>query len=71
METSLFTQFSSAGGEKIFSCKGRTLLELLSLAANAAKSGGRIILYDLEGIEKSSIERIAHAGKGNILFDHR
>lgn len=71
METSIFTQFSSAGGEKTFSCKGRSLAELLALAINSANSGGRIILYDLERMEKTSLERIAHTGKGNILFDHR
>jgi hypothetical protein len=71
MEPSIFTQFSSAGGEKLLSCKGRNLVELLALAVEAAKTGAKIVLYDLSELDRASIERIAHAGKGNVLFDLR
>lgn len=71
MKESILTQYASAGGEKILSCKQKTVTQLISLALQCCKSGGRVILYDLQDIDRPSIERIAHAGKGNVLFDHR
>lgn len=71
MEKSVLTQYSSAGGEKTLSCKGKTMVELLALALNSSKSGARLILYDLTELDRSLLERIAHAGKGKVLFDHR
>jgi hypothetical protein len=71
MKESILTQYASAGGEKILSCKQKSVVELISLALQCSESGGRIVLYDLQDIDRASLERIAHAGKGNVLFDHR
>ena len=71
MKESIFTQFSSAGGEKLLSCKGKTLVELLAFAIDASKTGVKVIMCALQDIDRSGIERVAHAGKGNVLFDHR
>lgn len=64
-------QFSSADGELRLDGFLKTAEELLVIAVEASKSGRRLVISNVTKHEWTLLERLAVAGKGNVLFDLR
>lgn len=64
-------QFSSADGELRLDGSSKTAEELLKIAVEAAASGRRLVIGNITTKEMNLLQRMARAGKGNVLFDLR
>lgn len=64
-------QFSSADGELRIDGTSKTAEELLSIAVEANRSGRRLVITNVTTKKIDFLERVANAGKGNVLFDLR
>jgi len=61
-------RIASAGGGIAFDAGGRTLDELLRIAAGAAKGRAQVIMRGIAERTTDELERIGAAGKGRVLF---
>lgn len=64
-------ELSSAGGERTVDGSSKSEVQLLKTVNTTVSNGGRIIFYNMNNFDRDFLERLANAGKGNVLFDLR
>lgn len=71
MKNKTYTQTFSADGVMSIDAQGRSETELVNLAFQSVKTGAQLVIRNVSKTDRKILERIAHVGKGLVLFDLR